>query len=162
MKIYRFNESQKYKEYEEYSDINMNVLKSLLSEINEIKIKMKEIKDKEDDIRHDLHQYTDFIRDYVVFDPSFEMGTKKPHGFFIPSEISYEYNTIFFKDTYKGIITNIKNIEKIQSLNEIAENDQKLFLELYNFYIIEENAPYMDVFGKDEYRHLLDSKKYNI
>lgn len=149
MKVHKFNETSDYKEYDTYASINIDVITNWGFELNKIDSIVG-------DIRHDIHRYNDFIKEYVVF-------TTK-YSFFIPSSISYDYvsNAIYFEDVYKNIKRNIIYTDDIISIDDIANEDPLLFMKLYNFYIIEKKAPYMDVFGKDEYKHILDSKKYNL
>ena len=156
MKVYKFNEMSEYKEYDEYSYIDMDVLENWKSELDKVD-------DILDDIKHDAHQYSDFIREYVVFVD--EKWVK--NLIFIPSEISLnrtEYTIgVFFNDAYGRYKVNSSNIANIKNISEVANEDPNLFLKLYNFYIKEKRAPYMDVFGKDEFKHILDADtKYNL
>jgi hypothetical protein len=149
MKIQKFNEMTNYKEYDEYANIDINIIKNWTLELDKIDTIIN-------DIKHDIHRYNDFIREYVVF-----VGKM----FFIPSSIELHKNDslILFNDIYNGHRISMVRITDIKSLNDIANEDQKLFLELYNFYIIKKEAPYMDVFGKEEYKHIIDAEtKYNL
>jgi len=161
MKIQKFNEMADvhYKEYDEYANIDMDILKKWKSDLNEIDEILFNIK-------HDIHQYNDFVKEFVVF-----VDEKK---IFIPSKIELDTNdtsisysqpgkSIIFKDFYSKYRVNMLNITDIKSIDEVANNNQKLFMELYNFYIKEKRAPYMDVFGKEEFEHIIDAdKKYNL
>jgi hypothetical protein len=161
MKIQKFNEMSdvNHKEYDEYANIDISILKNLVLELHKIEDTLYEIK-------HDIHQYNDFIGEYVVFVTERFSGSG-PKMFFIPSSIGLNREkdgiNIFLKDIYHRYVINIKNIETIKSVDQIANEDPKLFLELYNFYITKSHAPYMDVFGKEEYKYMIDStEKYNF
>lgn len=154
MKVQKFNEMADvhYKEYDEYAYIDIDVLNNWKTELDKIDSTI-------DDIKHDIHQYNDFIKEYVIFGKNFT---------FIPSSIKLikgdNHTSIIFSDTYKKFFSvNLHNINKITTIDDVAYEDPKLFLELYHFYITKNHAPYMDIFGKDEFKHIIDAEtKYNL
>lgn len=155
MKIKKFNEEltdySDYKEYDEYSNLNIDIINNWNTDISEVNKFIS-------NFRHEIRQYSDFIRDYVV--------SSIRGSIIIPNDIKIKYDNdelkCFFYDTYTGGLIQTSNIKYFKNISEIAETDQALFMELYEKYIKKYNAPYMDVFGKDEFKHLLTSKKYNL
>ncbi len=155
MKIQKFNEAlsdySDYKEYDEYSNLNIDIINNWNTDISEVN-------DFISNFKHEIHQYSDFIRDYVV--------CSKNDVIIIPNEIKLSYDNnkfkIYFYDSYKNYYMPTDIIKYFKNISEIAETDQKLFIELYETYVNKLNAPYMDVFGKDEFKHLFTSKKYNL
>lgn len=155
MKILKFNETitykePGYKEYDEYANINSDILRNWKNELESINEYIS-------DLSHDLHRYNDFIREYVLFD-SYKM--------IIANRIELSYSdksfTIYFYDDETKKSIHLKNIKDIRSISEIALSDEIMFLELYNTYIEQHKANYMDIFGRDEFKHILDTLKYNI
>lgn len=155
MKILKFNEkfdyvNSEYREYDDYSIINMNI-------INEWKSDLDSIERYFEDLKHDIHQHNDWIRNYVVSDSYKSIIVNDISLFVDISNI-----TIYFKDTITKQNTNIKTIKDIKTIKEIAETDPVLFLELYEKYVVKHKAPYMYIFGREEFKHILDTKKYNL
>jgi hypothetical protein len=153
MKILKFNEkfdykNSDYKEYDEYSVIDIDIL-------NEWKNDLDSVERYFEDLTHDIHQHNDWIRNYVITDN---------YKTIIADNISLQEKniTIWFKDTITKRNINIKTIKNIRSIEEVAETDPNLFLELYETYMVKHKAHYMDVFGKEEFKHILDTKNYNL
>lgn len=155
MKVLKFNEkfdyvNSEYREYDDYSVINMDI-------INEWKNDLDSIERYFEDLKHDIHQYNDWIRNYVVSDSYKSIIVNDISLFVDISNI-----TIYFKDTITKQSTSLKQIKEIKTIEEVAENDPILFLELYEKYVVKHKAPYMDIFGREEFKHILDTKKYNL
>jgi len=152
MKILKFNETfdykeSDYKEYDEYATFNKNITEEWKHDLNSINNYLS-------DLRHDFHQYNDFIREYVIFDENKKIIANR-----IELNFNDEFNVYFYDDETKKSIR-LDKILKIQNIDEIAEN---IFLELYDTYIVRCKANYMDIFGKEEFKHILDAeKKYNL
>jgi hypothetical protein len=157
MKIQKFNEAlsdySDYKEYDEYSNLNIDVINNWNSDFSEVNDFLL-------NFNHEIHQYSDFIRDYVV--------CNNKNTVIIPNDIrllyseNYKKFKIYFYDSYNDIYIETTEIKYFKNISEIAETDQVLFMKLYNTYVEEFGAPYMDVFGKDEFKHLFVSKKFNL
>jgi hypothetical protein len=155
MKVLKFNEkfdyiNSEYREYDEYSVINMNIL-------NEWKHDFDSIKRYLDNLNHDIRKHNDWIRNYVITDKYKSIIANDISLFVDTSEI-----TIYFRDTITKQSTNLKQIKEIKTIEKVAETNPILFLELYDIYITKHKASYMDIFGKEEFKYILDTKKYNL
>lgn len=154
MKIKKYNELtdySSYKEYDEYSHIDINI-------INEWYNNFSQINNFISDFTHEIKMYSQFINEYVV--------CNNRDTIIIPSDIKLIYDDkkfkIYFYDTHTNISIVHSNIKYIKHIKEISEIDQNLFLKLYDRYIKEFKAPYMTIFGKDEFKHILNTTKYNL
>ena len=155
MKIKKFNEEltdlSGYKEYDEYSHIDMNIINTWNNDFLEINNFIS-------NFNHEIRRYGDFITEYVV--------CSNRNTIIIPNEIKIKYDKNEFKnyfyDSYTGGIIQTTNIKYIKNIKEIAETDQKLFLKLYNIYIEQHKSPYMEIFGKEEFKYIFNSNKYNL
>lgn len=158
MKIKKFNEEltdySDYKEYDEYSYIDIDI-------INNWNTDFLEVNNFLSNFTHEIKKHSEFINEYVVC-------SKNRDLIIIPSEIKIKYDNAknefitYFYDTYNSSFIKTTSIKYIKNIKEIAETDQILFLKLYKTYIEEYKAPYMNIFGKKEFEHLLNSKKYNL
>lgn len=153
MKIKKVNELtdySDYKEYDEYSNLNIDVINDWNKNLSEINIFLS-------NLFHELHQYKDFSKEFVICD--------NKDVVIIPSDIKINYSDkfkVYFFDTHTNTIIEATKIKYIKNIKEVADTDQKLFLELYDKYIKKYNAPYMDVFGRDEFKYIINTIKYNI
>lgn len=157
MKINKFTEKfdyeSTYKEYDEYAHIDMNQLKEWSETLSNINKYL-------DDVRHNIHHYSDFLQEYVIF---------YNNTYSIPNNITKNINSkdeieLLFVDDYKGKYININKIDDIKHITEVAKTKPDLILKLYEFYVEENEAPYMNVFDlvKDVLNAGLNTRKYNL
>lgn len=159
MKINKFTEKfdyeSTYKEYDEYAHIDMNQLKEWTETLSNINKYL-------DDVKHDIHQYYNFLREYVIF-----YGT----AYSIPTYITKNINSndqieLLFVDNYKGNYININKVKDIKHITEVAKTKPELIIKLYNFYIKDHEALLNDIFElpgvKEVLNMSLNSEKYNI
>lgn len=158
MKIKKFYEKFDYetsdfREYDEYSIINDDI-------VNDWKNNFNSINKYINDIKHAIHMHKDFIHGYVIF-------SKRRDYHIIANKITMGQNfkhdiTIFFSDKFSKKSIELDEIKYIKSLEEVSDEDPNMFLELYHKYIKEYKAPYLDVFDKEEFKHIIDGEKYNL
>lgn len=158
MKILKFNENIEYKEpdykeYDEYGVFNKTIIDSWEQDIKNVNSYLS-------DMFHDIHRYNDFITNYVIF---YETSYSPNLKMIIADKINFDFyrnkfNIIFYdKITNKSI--NIEFAKDIKTINDVAEEDPNLFLELYKRY----KDHHAQIFNKDEFQHILDAdKKYNL
>ncbi len=161
MKIFKLHETlnytnSNYKEYDEYSILNKEITNQWTKDLNNLNNFIS-------DLSHDLKMYSDYISSFVIFYEKFY-----DNNIIIPNKIkllsdSKNKKDIFFIDDYINISINLRYVKDIKTIDEIGRTDPKLFLDLYNTYIIKYKAPYMTYFGKKEFQHILDANnKYNL
>ena len=160
MKINRFEQvNERMGKIPTYDDLMLlsNQLKSLNDKYQEDR----------NDIKYKLLKYNYNINEIVVFLKS-SHKTHRPiisrvfdYDCFIPSHSVLSENSVIISDSRKQISISIRNVEDIKTLDQVHEEDKNLFLELYNFYVKDNNVLW-DIFGKKKYRATIDSQKYNL
>lgn len=155
MKINKFTEKfdydSPYKEYDEYSHIDMN-------QLEEWKDSLLNINKYLDDVKHDIKQYSDFLREYVIFyKDTYLISTN-----IVKNINSRDHIDILFYDHYKNIRININKVKDIKHITEVAETNPEIILNLYNFYVKKSKALYADVFELPKIKHIIDAEKFNL
>ena len=172
MKIKKFNESKDNKaKYPEkvlsFHDINSdnqrlkNIYNSYITELNRIKSKLEEYKN--------LDKIVVYKKDFNFKNAANHIGSYRiSYGQILPDMVSINTDThtprIVITDTRIGYPINFDEIDRIETIDNIAKNDSTEFLRLYDYYCGEGRLrdTYRKIFEKPEYKHILNSAKYNL